>query len=206
MAGAAAAAGWRSTQVALFALGLMLAGVGGHPDTPWVVGALALAIAFAAATQDIAIDAYAVEVLRKTSRASPSGARTAFYRAAHVRRRRRRITLAGRCRGRAVNVAAGPALPPDAVRHAGGRPSRGPAPAPRDAARGGVAAVPRLPRRAPGARDPGFVVSTSSPTTSPQALIRPFLVDMGYSADDRGIALATIGLAALIAGTFLGGW
>jgi PAT family beta-lactamase induction signal transducer AmpG len=37
------------------------------------------------------------------------------------------------------------------------------------------------------------------------ALTRPFLVDMGYSADDRGVALATIGLAASLGGTFLGG-
>src|SRR5262249_29592943 len=37
------------------------------------------------------------------------------------------------------------------------------------------------------------------------ALLRPFLVDMGYSADDRGIALGTIGLAATLGGTFFGG-
>jgi hypothetical protein len=57
--------GWAAlSQVALFALTLWLIGCGDHPDTPWVVGALALAIAFASATQDIAIDAYAVEILR----------------------------------------------------------------------------------------------------------------------------------------------
>jgi PAT family beta-lactamase induction signal transducer AmpG len=37
------------------------------------------------------------------------------------------------------------------------------------------------------------------------ALLRPFLVDMGYSADDRGVALGTVGLAATLGGTFLGG-
>src|SRR5262245_18972743 len=58
--------GWMAvTQVALFALTLMLAGVGGRPDAIWVVGALALGIALASASQDIAIDAYAVEVLHK---------------------------------------------------------------------------------------------------------------------------------------------
>src|SRR5262249_61336814 len=56
--------GWAAiAQVALLLLGLALAGVGRNPDTPWVVAALALAIAFASATQDIAIDAYAVDVL-----------------------------------------------------------------------------------------------------------------------------------------------
>ena len=55
--------GWMAlTQIALFALGLMLAGVGQRPEAIWVVGALALAIALPSASQDIAIDAYAVEV------------------------------------------------------------------------------------------------------------------------------------------------
>ena len=58
--------GWMAvTQVALFAFGLMLAGVGARPESVWVVGALALAVALASASQDIAIDAYAVEVLHK---------------------------------------------------------------------------------------------------------------------------------------------
>jgi PAT family beta-lactamase induction signal transducer AmpG len=39
-----------------------------------------------------------------------------------------------------------------------------------------------------------------------QALTRPFLIDMGYNADHRGIALATVGMVATIAGAFIGGW
>jgi PAT family beta-lactamase induction signal transducer AmpG len=39
-----------------------------------------------------------------------------------------------------------------------------------------------------------------------QALTRPFLIDMGYNADHRGIALATVGLFATIVGALLGGW
>ena len=39
-----------------------------------------------------------------------------------------------------------------------------------------------------------------------QSLTRPFLIDMGYSADHRGLALATVGMVATIAGTFVGGW
>src|SRR4030095_9102661 len=76
--------GWMAvTQVALLVLGLMLAGVGTHPDSIWVVGSLALAIALASASQDIAIDAYAVEVLRKDEQGAAAGARTALYRAAY---------------------------------------------------------------------------------------------------------------------------
>ena len=61
---------------------LLLAGVGERPEAIWVVGALAFAIAIASASQDIAIDAYAVEVLRKDEQGAAVGARLAFYRAA----------------------------------------------------------------------------------------------------------------------------
>ncbi len=38
-----------------------------------------------------------------------------------------------------------------------------------------------------------------------QALQRPFLVDMGYSDFDRGVALGTVGLVGNVVGTFVGG-
>src|SRR5262245_18681359 len=89
--------GWAAlAQVALLVLTLCLAGVGGHPDTPWVVAALALAIAFASATQDIAVDAYAVEVLRPDEQGVAVGARTALYRAAMFVAGGLSISLAGR--------------------------------------------------------------------------------------------------------------
>src|SRR5215813_1839637 len=97
--------GWAAiAQVALLGLTLALAGVGAHPDTPWVVGALALAIAFASATQDIAVDAYAVEVLRHDEQGVAVGARTALYRAAMFVAGGASITLAGRYSWPAVNV------------------------------------------------------------------------------------------------------
>jgi PAT family beta-lactamase induction signal transducer AmpG len=39
-----------------------------------------------------------------------------------------------------------------------------------------------------------------------QSLTRPFLIDMGYDAFHRGIALASLTVAATIAGTFIGGF
>jgi len=75
--------GWTLiAQIGLFAGTLALAGVGSRPEAPWVVGALALAIAFAAATQDIAVDAYAVDVLRKEEQGMAVGARISMYRIA----------------------------------------------------------------------------------------------------------------------------
>jgi PAT family beta-lactamase induction signal transducer AmpG len=39
-----------------------------------------------------------------------------------------------------------------------------------------------------------------------QSLTRPFLVDMGYTAEHRGIALTTMSVASTIAGAFIGGF
>ena len=75
-------------QVALFALTLWLAQVSDRPPDVWVIGALAFAIAFASATQDIAIDAYAVEVLDREEQGIATGARTALYRAGDAGGRR----------------------------------------------------------------------------------------------------------------------
>ena len=49
-----------------------------------MVGALALEVALASASQDIAIDAYAVDVLRPEEMGPAVGARTALYRAGLV--------------------------------------------------------------------------------------------------------------------------
>ncbi len=141
-------------QVALFAVTLWLAGVSSHPEAVWVIGALALAIAFASATQDIAIDAYAVEVLRREEQGFASGARTAFYRAAMLVAGGRRHHPG---RGDVLDVrepAAGPALPALHGRHRAGARARVAARAPADAPGGRVGALRGLPRAAPLARDP----------------------------------------------------
>src|SRR5215469_4387568 len=50
-----------------------------------------------------------------------------------------------------------------------------------------------------------FVVLYKLADNLAQALTRPFLIDMGYSGDDRGVALGTVGLVATLGGTFFGG-
>jgi PAT family beta-lactamase induction signal transducer AmpG len=199
--------GWMAvTQVALAALGLMLAGVGRHPDAIWVVGALALAIALASASQDIAIDAYAVEVLHKEEQGAAVGARVALYRAAMVVSGGAAITLAGRFGWPAVNVLLAlvyvPMLvltwkapepehrmpPPRTLRDAVWQPFLG------------------FLARHRALEILAFVLLYKLSDQLTQALTRPFLIDMGYSADHRGIALATVGMAATIVGAFVGGW
>lgn len=198
--------GWIAcAQLALLLLGLALAGVGHHPDTPWVVAALALAIALASATQDIAVDAYAVDVLRPQEQGVVVGTRIACYRAAMFVAGGLAITLAGRWSWPAVNVLlAGAYVPLLLVTWRAPEPERVPAPPPtlREAVwlpfLGFLARHRALEILA-------FVLCYKLADNLAGSLVRPFLVDMGYDDFDRGVALATVGLAATLVGTFLGG-
>jgi len=198
--------GWiAACQIALLALTLLLAGAGDRPETPWVILALALAIAFASASQDIVIAAYAVDVLRREEHGVAVGARTAVYRAAMFVAGGLAITLASRFSWPAVNV--GLALlyaPMLFITRWAPEPEREIAPPPtlREAVwlpflgfLGRHRALEIL----------AFVILYKLADNLAQSLQRPFLVDMGYSDFDRGVALATIGLAATIVGTFAGG-
>lgn len=199
--------GWAALmQVVLLLTTLWLAGLGHHPDSLWVVGALALAIACASATQDIAIDAYAVEVLEPAEQGVAVGARIAVYRAATYISGGLSITLAGQYSWPLVNVglalcyipmvwvtwkAPEPTVPTVAVlslREAVWEPLRGVFQRPR--------ALEIL----------AFVCLYKLADNLAVALLRPFLVDMGYSEFDRGVALATIALVTTLVGTFLGGF
>jgi PAT family beta-lactamase induction signal transducer AmpG len=199
--------GWMAiTQVALFVLGLLLAGVGQRPEAIWVVGALATAVALASATQDIAIDAYAVEVLRKDEQGPASGARVALYRAAMFASGGLSISLAARIGWPAVNVLLAfvylavlvvtwkspepdvQAPPPRSLRDAVWQPFLSFLTRPR--------ALEIL----------SFVVLYKIADQLTQALTRPFLIDMGYGPDERGVALGAVAIAATLVGAFIGGW
>src|SRR3989441_3674486 len=199
--------GWAAVaQVALFALTLMLAGVRNRPDAPWVVAALALAIAFAGASQDIAVDAYAVDVLRPEEQGAAVGARIALYRAALFVSGGLSITLAATWSWPVVNACLALAyLAAVGVTWRAPEPER-PLPAP--ATLRGAVWEPFLGflARHRALEILAFVVFYKFSDQLAQALIRPFLGRMGYSAFDRGFALATVGLAATLSGTFLGGF
>ncbi len=198
--------GWIAlAQVSLFACTLALAGLGDHPDTPWVVAALALAIAFASATQDIAYDAYTVDVLTREEQGPAVGARTAIYRAAMYFAGAFSITLAGLYSWPLVLALlaflylpfllvtwkapeeTAEAPPPASLREAVWRPF--------------VAMLAR-PRAL---QILAFVVCYKLGDNLAQALLRPFLVDMGYDAVDRGVALGTGAMLGYSGGALLGG-
>jgi PAT family beta-lactamase induction signal transducer AmpG len=198
--------GWAAiAQVVLFAFTLALAGVGQRPETPWVVAALALAIAFASASQDIAIDAYTVDVLRPDEQAVVVGARVAAYRAAMTLAGGAAITLAGRFSWPVVNAGLALLFLPMLLVTL-----RAPEPeqtilAPRTLREAVWHPFLGLLARHRALEILAFVLLYKLSDQLAQSLQRPFLVDMGYSSLDRGIALATLGFAGMVTGTFLGG-
>jgi len=198
--------GWMAvTQLVLAVLVLLLAGVGDRPDAIWIVGALAFAIAIASASQDIAIDAYAVEVLHTEEQGAAVGARLAFYRAAMLVSGGAAITLAARVGWPAVNALLAVVFglmvlltwwspepetqptPPRSLREAVWLPLAG------------------MLRRDRAIEILAFVLLYKLGDQLTQSLTRPFLIDMGYDAVHRGIALATVSVVLTILGTVVGG-
>lgn len=198
--------GWAAlAQVALFALTLALAGVGGHPDTPWVVGSLALAIAFASASQDIAIDAYAVDVLRPEEQGVAVGARIAVYRAAMFVAGGVSITLAGLTSWPMVLVILAVLyLPMLVITVLAPEPEKAVV-APKSLKEAVWHPFLGFLARHRALEILAFVFCYKLADNLAQALLRPFLIDMGYTAVDRGVALATVATAATLTGAFLGG-
>ena len=198
--------GWAGlAQVALAVSTFALAGVGSQPEAPWIVAALALAIAFSSATQDIAIDAYAVDVLRQDEQGVAIGARIAVYRIAMQLAGAWAITLAGWMSWPAVNILLACLYVPMLV-------VTWKAPEPEE-----VHPAPRTLREAVWLPFVGFlsrhrsleilafVLTYKLSDNLATALVRPFLHDMGYDSFHRGFAMGTIGVVCTLVGTFLGG-
>jgi PAT family beta-lactamase induction signal transducer AmpG len=193
------------SQVGLLALGLWLAGVSDRPQAVWVIGALALAIALASATQDIAIDAYTVEVLRREEQGIASGARTAFYRAAMFLSGGVAITLAAETSWALVNLLLALAyVPMMAVTVLAPEPESLPPP-PRSLREAVWGPFVGLLAQHRSLEILAFVVLYKLSDNLTQALTRPFLVQTGFNDFDVGVATGTIGLAASMLGALAGG-
>ncbi|MEJ7734054.1 MAG: MFS transporter [Polyangiaceae bacterium] len=197
--------GWAAVaQVALMILGFALAGVGDRPDAPWIIGALAMAIAFASATQDIAIDAYAVDVLRADEQGIAVGAKTAIYRGAMYVSGGLAITAAGAWSWPVVNVGLALLFVPMLVITVLAPEPRVVPPPARSLQEAVWAPLAEIVRRPRALEILAFVVCYKLADNLAGALLRPFLAHLGYSDFDRGVTLATVALAATLIGTFLG--
>ena len=198
--------GWMViAQIGLAITTMALAGLGGHPDTPWVVGALALAIAFASATQDIAIDAYAVDVLRPEEHGIAVGARVALYRAAMFVAGGLSITLAAKISWPVVFVALGIVYVPMAVLTFYAPEAEEKIPPPRTIKDAVWYPFVGFLARHRAVEILLFVIFYKFADNLGGALLRPFLIDMHYDEFHRGVALATIAVFATVIGTVIGG-
>ena len=198
--------GWAAiAQVALFVITLALAGVARDPSSPWVIAALALAVAFAAATQDIAVDAYAVDVLRPEEQGVAVGFRTASYLMAMRLAGAFAITFAAWWSWPTVLVLIAfsylPLLattcfapkpeethePPRSLRDAVWQPFVG------------------FLSRPLALQILAFVILYKLSDVMANALLRPFLHDMGYNQVDRGVLLGLVTWGSTALGALGGG-
>jgi MFS transporter, PAT family, beta-lactamase induction signal transducer AmpG len=192
-------------QAALLVLGLAMAVYSDRPDAVVIVGLLATATAMASATQDIAIDAHAVEVLRREEHGVAVGARLAIYRTAMLVSGRLSVTAAAWTSWPIVNVVLALLYVPSMVltRWAPEPESVPPPPATlRDAV--WEPFVGMLARHR-ALEILAFVLLYKLSDNLTQSLTGPFLVQMGFSSFDRGVAIGVIGWIAIVGGTIAGG-
>jgi PAT family beta-lactamase induction signal transducer AmpG len=205
--------GWiLAMQVVLALLFGAVAAVATSPSVG-VISGLLLAISFASATQDIAVDAYAVEVLRPEEQGPAAGTRTALYRVAMWLSGNAVISLAQ------WEVAGVPVLGwQTTILALGGiflalipvtlwapEPDTTPAPPTSLAAAVwepfvGFLARPRALEIA------AFLFLYKLADNLAGALIRPFLQKHGYDAWDVGVGSGTATLIAISLGVFVGGF
>ncbi len=198
--------GWIAlTQIVLIALTLLVGVVTQHPETPWVVLSLCFAIALASASQDIVVDAYAVDVLRPEEQGIAVGARTALYRTAMYVSGGLSISLLAWFSWKVVAIVLALLyLPCLWVARRAPEPE---IPSPRPPSLREAVWLPFLGflSRHRALEILAFVVLYKLADNLAESLLRPFLVDMGYSNLDRGIGLTTIGTIMTVVGTLLGG-
>jgi len=171
-----------------------------------LVAALAIFIAFWSASQDIAIDGYAVEVLERSEQGLAVGARVALYRAATLISGAVAITFGERIGwGPVFVVIALLDLPMIGVVFWSPEPVES-VRAPRTLRDAVVDPLIDIFRRSRALQIVGFLLLYKFGENLATALTRPFLIQKCFAPEDVGLATATIGLVAIIGGTFLGGW
>jgi MFS transporter, PAT family, beta-lactamase induction signal transducer AmpG len=196
---------WILVCQAMLLLGILGLAAWGGSAVVGVVAALALFVAFASASQDIVIDAYAVEVLEREEQGVAVGARNAFARGAVLLSGAVTITLGQRLGWPPVfAVLALLFLPMALVVFWSPEPPVVAAP-PRSLRDAVFAPLLELFRRSGALPILGFLVLYKFGENLATALTRPFLIQKCFVPEDVGVATATIGLIGLIAGTFYGG-
>ena len=183
---------------------LALAGFSQTADVA-VIAVIALLIAFGSASQDIVIDAYAVEVLERSEQGLAVGARNALARSAVLIAGALTITAGQRLGWPPVFAALGLLFVPLVGVVLWSPEPEFRAPPPRSLRHAVFDPLIELFRRSGALPILGFLVLYKFGENLATALIRPFLIQKCYLPEDVGVGTASIGLVALIVGAFLGG-
>ncbi len=184
-------------QLFLFAGCILLALQASNPRVG-TVALLALFIAFWSASQDIAIDGYAVEVLEREEQGLAVGARVALYRAATLIAGAVAITLGEKIGwGTVFWGLAFLFLPLIGIVVWSPEPVV-PAPPPRTLRDAVVDPLVDIFRRSRALQIIGFLLLYKFGENLATALTRPFLIQKCYAPEDVGLATATIGLVAIV--------
>jgi MFS transporter, PAT family, beta-lactamase induction signal transducer AmpG len=197
---------WMIVSEVCLIVGIALLAMQGNAPRIGAVVALSLFIAFWSATQDIAIDSYAVEILERSEQGLAVGARTALYRAAVLVSGALAITF-GQRHGWPVafEVLALLFLPMMGLVLWSPEPPVVARP-PRSLSEAVLQPLVGIFRRARAIEIIAFLLLYKFGENLATALVRPFLIKKCFVPEDVGLATATIGLTAIIGGTFFGGW
>lgn len=197
---------WMLLFQALLAAGIAMLAFEARSPSVAAVAALAIFVAFCSASQDIAIDGYAVEVLERAEMGTAVGARVASYRGATLVAGALTITLGERLGWTWVFL--GLALlylplmgvvlwspePPFVAR------------TPKTLREAAVEPLVGIFRKTRALEIVAFLLLYKFGENLATALTRPFLIQKCFPPGDVGLATATIGIVAIIGGTFIGGW
>jgi PAT family beta-lactamase induction signal transducer AmpG len=198
--------GWAVVaQAGLLIATLALALAAAHPERIGTIWACVFLIALASATQDIAVDAYAVEVLHQEEQGLAAGARSAVSRLA--------MTLSGRLAITAATWVSWPLLfaaqslfyLPATILMALSPEPEAPPPPPRTLREAIWEPFVGFLRQHRALEIATFLVLYKFGDNLASALVSPFLLDTGFNKWDVGIVFFWIGFVGAIVGSIAGG-
>jgi MFS transporter, PAT family, beta-lactamase induction signal transducer AmpG len=197
--------GWMLLTELALVLGIALLAYEAVDMRIWAVFLLGFFIAFSAASQDIVIDGYAVEVLEKPEFGRAVGSRVALYRVAMYLSSGLAITMS-KYIGWPLVFAYIAALFVPMMYVAWRSPEPVVAPPPPKTLRAAVfAPMAEMFRKRRALEVLSFIVLYKLGENLATALIRPFLIEKGFPAEDVGIVITGINVFAGVGGTVLGG-
>ncbi len=175
------------------------------PQLALLVGLLALAVAFFSATQDIALDAYAVEALESEEQGPVSGLRVMYYRLGMLLAGAAAVSLSDRLPWPVIFLLIGGLfVAMTGLTLAAPEPAR-PAAPPRSLGRAVVEPLRAYFARPDGVAVALFLVFYKFGDNMGGTMVNPFLKDLCFSNAEAGGAIKIIGTFATIGGSVLGG-